>query len=72
MIFYGMVSLFLIFSAFVSLAVLFGIRDRIHVDRLRRKFEHDRKRMADLVMLSMGSSPVGILKSLLTIDDDEK
>jgi DNA-binding NtrC family response regulator len=43
-----------------------------YLARLKKKFEHDRKRMEDLDMLSMGSSPMGILKSLLTIDDDEK
>ena len=50
------------------------------LDRVRKlaeegvvtRSEHDRQRMKDLEMLSMGSSPVGILKSLLTIDDEEK
>ena len=40
--------------------------------RLRKKFEHDKKRMEELQMLSMGSSPMGILKSLIHMDDDEK
>ena len=40
--------------------------------RLRKKFEKDKKRMEELEMLSMGSSPMGILKSLLHMDDDEK
>ena len=40
--------------------------------RLRKKFEHDKKRMADIEVLAMGSSPMGILRSLMRIDDDEK
>ncbi|MFC1821716.1 response regulator [Thermodesulfobacteriota bacterium] len=40
--------------------------------RLRKKFEHDKKRMEEIDMLAMGSSPMGILKSLINIDDDEK
>ncbi len=40
--------------------------------RLRKKFEHDKKRMEEIEMLGMGSSPMGILKSLVHMDDDEK
>ena len=40
--------------------------------RLRKKFEHDKKRMEELEMLRMGSSPMGILRSLMHMDDDEK
>ena len=40
--------------------------------RLRKKFEHDKKRMEELEMLSMGTSPMGILKSLVQMDDEEK
>ncbi len=40
--------------------------------RLRKKFERDKKRTEELQMLSMGSSPMGILKSLIKFDDDEK
>jgi DNA-binding NtrC family response regulator len=40
--------------------------------RLRKKFEKDKKRMDELEMLSMGTSPMSILKSLLHMDDDEK
>jgi two-component system NtrC family response regulator len=40
--------------------------------RLRKKFEKDKKRMEELEMLSMGTSPMGILKSLLHMDDEEK
>ena len=40
--------------------------------RLRNKFEHDKKRMEEIEMLRMGSSPMAILKSLMHMDDDEK
>lgn len=40
--------------------------------RLRKKFEHDKKRTEEIEMLSMGSSPMGILKSLIRLDDDRK
>ncbi|CAB1056899.1 hypothetical protein D1BOALGB6SA_1638 [Olavius sp. associated proteobacterium Delta 1] len=40
--------------------------------RLKKKFEHDKKRMEEIEMLRMGSSPMAILKSLMHMDDDEK
>lgn len=40
--------------------------------RLRKKFEHDKKRKQEIDMLSMGVSPMGILKTLIRIDDDDK
>ena len=40
--------------------------------RLRKKFEHDKKRMEEIETLGMGSSPMGILRSLMRLDDDEK
>jgi len=40
--------------------------------RLRKKFEHDKKRMNEIDMLAMGSSPMGILKALIHVDDNEK
>lgn len=40
--------------------------------RLRKKFEHDKKRTKKIEFLAMGSSPMGILRSLRRIDDDEK
>ncbi len=40
--------------------------------RLRKKFEHDKKRTEEIKILAMGSSPIGILRSLMRIDDDEK
>jgi DNA-binding NtrC family response regulator len=40
--------------------------------RLRKKFEHDKKRTEDINFLAMGASPVGILTSLRRLDDGEK
>ncbi|MCG8618700.1 MAG: response regulator [Desulfobacterales bacterium] len=40
--------------------------------RLKKKFEHDKKRQEELDVLAMGSSPLAILKSLMDMDDDEK
>jgi len=40
--------------------------------RLKKKFESDNKRMEELQRLSMRSSPMGILRSLRTLDDDRK
>ena len=40
--------------------------------RLKKKFQHDKNRMEELQMLSMRSSPLGILRSLMTLDDDRK
>ena len=40
--------------------------------RLKKKYKYDKNRMEEIRMLSMGSSPLGILKTLIRIDDDEK
>lgn len=40
--------------------------------RLKKKFEHDKKRMEDIEFLSMGASPMSILTSLRRLDDEEK
>ena len=40
--------------------------------RLKKKFEHDKKRSEEIEVLAMGSSPMGILRSLMRVDDDEK
>nr|NIV91731.1 response regulator [candidate division KSB1 bacterium] len=51
---------------------LLEVLKKAYEARLRKKFEHDKKRMEELEMLSMGTSPMGILKSLMHMDDDEK
>lgn len=40
--------------------------------RLRKKFEHDKKRIEEIEILSMGSSPMGILRSLMNLDNDDR
>jgi DNA-binding NtrC family response regulator len=51
---------------------LIDVLKRAYEARLRKKFEADKKRMEELEVLSMGSSPLAILKSLVQLDDDEK
>jgi DNA-binding NtrC family response regulator len=40
--------------------------------RLMKKFEHDRKRTEKIQKIAMGSSPLGILRSLKGLDDQIK
>ena len=40
--------------------------------RLQRKFAHNTKRNQEIQKLSIGSSPLGILKKLASLDDEEK
>jgi DNA-binding NtrC family response regulator len=40
--------------------------------RLKKKFEHNKKRMADIQKLSFGQSPLGILRALAHLDNEEK
>jgi len=55
-----------------DLEKLLEVLKEAYQTRLRKKFEHDKRRMEELRMLSMGTSPMGILKSLIKMDDDEK
>lgn len=41
-------------------------------ERLTKKFEHNMKRSQEIHKLSLGSSPLGILRGLAKMDDDEK
>lgn len=43
-----------------------------YTTRLKKKFDYDKNRMEELEMLAMGSSPMGILRALVRIDDDKK
>ena len=52
--------------------MLLEILKKAYETRLRKKFEHDKKRMEEIEVLSMGSSPMGILRSLMRLDDDNK
>jgi DNA-binding NtrC family response regulator len=40
--------------------------------RLNRKFEHNQKRIEEIQKLSMGASPLGLLRALAKLDDKEK
>ena len=40
--------------------------------RLKKKFEHNQKRVAEIQKLSMGVSPLGLLRALAQLDDKEK
>ena len=51
---------------------LLEVLKKAYEARLRKKFEHDKKRLEEIEMLSMGSSPMGILRALMHMDDDEK
>ncbi len=51
---------------------LLDVLKKAYETRLRKKFDYDKKRMEKIEMLSMGSSPMGILKSLMNLDDDRK
>jgi DNA-binding NtrC family response regulator len=40
--------------------------------RLKKKFEHNQKRIEEIQKLSIGSSPLGLLRALARLDDKEK
>ena len=40
--------------------------------RLKKKFEHNQKRIEEIQKLSMGVSPLGLLRALARLDDEEK
>lgn len=40
--------------------------------RLKKKFEYDQKRADEIAVLAAGSSPMGILRALVHLDDEEK
>lgn len=40
--------------------------------RLRKKFEHNQKRMEEIKKLSLRESPLGLLRALAHLDDGEK
>lgn len=51
---------------------LLEILQKAYEARLRKKFERDQKRSEEINKLAMGASPLGILRGLAHIDDDEK
>ena len=40
--------------------------------RLKKKFEHNQKRIEEIQRLSLRESPFGLLKALARLDNDEK
>jgi DNA-binding NtrC family response regulator len=40
--------------------------------RLKKKFEHDKKRMEEINKLALRGSPLGLLRALAHLDDEEK
>jgi len=48
-----------------------ALKEAYHA-RLEKKFESNRKRMEAIQKLSLSQSPLGLLKALAQLDDDEK
>jgi DNA-binding NtrC family response regulator len=55
-----------------DLEQLMEILKRAYEERLKKKFRSDKKRTDELAILAAGSSPMGILRALVRLDDDEK
>lgn len=51
---------------------LIEILRQAYESRLKKKFEHDRKRMEKLAEIATGSSALGILREMRELDDEEK
>ncbi len=54
-----------------ELEKLLDVLKRAYESRLKKKFEHDRRRMEEIELLSAGS-PLAVLRALVRLDDDEK
>jgi DNA-binding NtrC family response regulator len=52
--------------------VLLDTLKRAYETRLRKKYEQDRKRLEQIELMSVGGSPLGILRELSNLDDGEK
>jgi DNA-binding NtrC family response regulator len=55
-----------------NLEKLLQVLKEAYKTRLKKKFEHDKKRREEIEVLAMGSSPMGILRSLMRLDNEEK
>jgi DNA-binding NtrC family response regulator len=55
-----------------DLEQLLEVLKRAYEERLKKKFEFDQKRMDEIAILTAGASPMGILRALVRLDDDEK
>lgn len=51
---------------------LVGVIKEAYEARLKKKFEHDQKRIGEIQKLSIGASPLGLLRALAKLDDDNK
>jgi DNA-binding NtrC family response regulator len=51
---------------------LLEVLSEAYKSRLKKKYEYDKKRMEEIEFLAMGSSPMGILRSLKHLDDGKK
>jgi DNA-binding NtrC family response regulator len=51
---------------------LVNIIKEAYEKRLKKKFEHDQLRIKKIEALALGQSPLGILKELAKMDEDEK
>lgn len=51
---------------------LLDVLKQAYEARLKKKFEHDQARMDKIAEIALGSSPLGILRELSKLDDEEK
>ena len=51
---------------------LVGVIKDAYEARLKKKFEHDQKRMAEIQKLSISASPLGLLRAMARLDDKVK
>ena len=51
---------------------LLEILKNAYSTRLEKKFRYDQKRAGEIAILAAGSSPMGILRALVHLDDEEK
>ena len=51
---------------------LLKVLKKAYETSIRKKVEYDMKRMEEIEMVSMGSSPMGTLKSLISLDFDRQ
>jgi two-component system NtrC family response regulator len=55
-----------------DMEVLLDALRRAYEARLKKKFEHDRQRLDEIKLMSVGGSALGILRELSRLDDEEK
>jgi len=51
---------------------LLDVLKQAYETRLKKKFENDQARMAKIAEIAIGSSPLGILRELAKLDDEQK